>query len=178
MEVEETYEMAGEADTFKSALINIFLKLNGTEVIVDLIESQRTDQRLGEMELGLSPELKDILSGSQRTISSGRVTRVHFNHLRAMIVQEEYVDLVENIKADFKRVPRLSNRDTYPFIKVVNSRWRTLLPDYQRGDDPGIQHFKIISMETCIDIIARLNKIESGLTDADSDAGPTETAQF
>lgn len=162
MEPEEFYEIAAAPDAFRSSLINLRLNLDGTDAIVELIESHDTGET-GEIPEDADPALKKILSQSTLITSSGRFTRLRFYDVQAIVIQDESRDIVDVIKSDLNLFPRLPIGVTYPFMKVVNSRWKKILPDYQGGDDPDIQHFKIVSMKTCIDVLACLEKVETDL---------------
>lgn len=132
MEVEETYEMAVEPDAFKKGLFNIRMKLDGTNAVVDLLESENRPNFM----------------------------RLHFVDIVAICIQEELVDLVDDLKWLRGKRPALPNCQAYPFVHVINSRWRARVPDWLRGDDPDVKHYNIISVETCIDVIGRLKQIE------------------
>lgn len=177
MEPEEFYEIAAAPDVFRSSLINIRLNLDGIDATVDLIESHDTGET-GEIPEDEDPVLKEILSQSTLITSSGRFARLHFYCVQAIVIQDEFRDIVDIVKCDLNLFPRLTTGETYPFMKVVNSRWKKILPDYQGGDNPDIQHFKIVSMATCIDVLARFEKIETDLQESEREVTASKTLNF
>ena len=87
--------------------------------------------------------------------------RVWFESVAAIVIQEEFVELHPTLQANHDHAPRLGDgKALYPFLILANSRWKQRLPDYQGGDAPELKHFQIFSMETHIDILGCLEKIE------------------
>lgn len=157
---EETYEPAIEKDAFEVALRNIRIQLDGRTLIIDLIPSVELDEYVAEVIPGGNPELNKILAGSKPIVESNRFLRAYFDGIMALFIQEEFVEILDILAFDFNKKPRFENGQAYPFLHVVNSRWKRCLPDYQGRDDPNLKHFKIVSMETCVDLLGYFEKVE------------------
>jgi hypothetical protein len=155
------YEAAAEEGAFNSPLRNIRLQLDGRNAVFDLIPSVVLDKPTKILDPDFPPELNNILSGARPVVKSKRFMRVYFECIMAVSIQEEFVDIISILDDDLDSAPRLSDRRApYPFLKVINSNWKNCLPDYQGRDDQNMAHFKIVSMETCIDVLGYLEKIE------------------
>lgn len=156
----QTYEIATEATAFNAPLRNLRLQLDGTTVVVDLIPSVVLNEPTEDYYPDI-PGLDKILSNARPIIESRRFMRVHFSSVLAISVQEEFVNIAGVLKFDLGDLPKFfDGRTPYPFLHVVNSWWKSRLPDYQGRDTPDLKHFKILSMETCIDLIGYLEKTE------------------
>ena len=157
----ETYEAAAEINAFDAPLRNIRLHLNGTALTVDLIPSVVLDEPSNIIDPKLSPEINKILAGSRPVVEANRFMRVYFDVILAIAIQEEFIKIIEILNKDLDSAPRLpDNRAPYPFLRVVNSEWKNSVPDYQGGDHLNLAHFRIVSMETCIDILGYFDKTE------------------
>jgi hypothetical protein len=157
----ETYRAAAEPYAFATPLRNIRLRLDATNLVADLVPSVVLDELAEVVHRDLNPELSQILAGTKPITDDSRFMRVHFDRLVAAIIQEEFIDIVEETKLDLSGAQSLpSGKSIYPFLRVENSRWKQSVPDYQGRDHPDLAHFKIVSMETCIDLIAHLDHYE------------------
>jgi len=155
----ETYEAAVEENALDSPLRNIRVHLNGTEATVDLVPSVVLDKPYKTINPDLSPDINKVLAGSRPIIEANIFMRVYFNGILAIAIQEEFIEIIKILNKDLKSAPRFSDgRAPYPFLRVVNSEWKCCLPDYQGRGDPNLTYFKIVSMETCVDILGYIKK--------------------
>ena len=157
----ETYEAVVEENALDSPLRNIRVHLNGTEATVDLVPSVVLDKPSKTIDPDIPTDINKVLAGSRPIIESNSFMRVYFDGILAIAIQEEFIEIIEILNKNLKSAPRLSDGCApYPFLRVVNSEWKYCLPDYQGRGDPNLTHFKIVSMETCVDILGCIEKTE------------------
>jgi hypothetical protein len=162
---DDIFELAAEPDAFDTPLRNIRVRLDGTAACFDLIPSVVLDRRSERTdfptETASDEAIADMLAGGRPIVEASRLMRVWFESVSAVVIQEEFVELHPTLQSSYDQAPRLKGgKAVYPFLIVTNSQWKRRLPDYQGGDSATLKHFKILSMESHIDILGFLEKIE------------------
>lgn len=162
---DDVFELAAGPDAFDAPLRNIRVRLDGTAACFDLIPSVVVDQPLRRPDLPREFATDDViagmLTGGRPIVEADRLMRVWFETVAAIVIQEEFVQLHPTLQVNYDHAPRVrGGKALYPFLIVANSTWKQRLPDYQGGDDPNLKHFQFVSMETHIDVLGRLEKIE------------------
>ncbi|WP_394730525.1 hypothetical protein [Altererythrobacter sp. GH1-8] len=157
----KAFEPAIDLHVLKAPLRNVRAHLDGTFLSVDLIPSVVLDEPVQASDPSGTPELDKIISDLEKAarpiVEAKSVLRAEFESVQACVIQEEFVELFEKLIADFDAPPRiLGQKGWFPFLRVLNSSWREELPDYQGGDWPELHHYKIVSMETHLDILGVL----------------------
>lgn len=156
----EIFEKVITDRMFEAPLRNVRALLNATSIYVDLIPEVISDSTFKPNRKEL-PEINSILDGTQEILEDSNFMRAHFTYIRAISIQDEYVNIIKSTKYTNENIPQLkSDKACYPFLVVKNSDWKSRLPDYDGGDDPDVAHYKIYSMETHVDILGILEKTE------------------
>lgn len=162
---DEILEPAVPIDSIESPLRNVRAVMDGTNMFLDLIPSKIIDHPptlpTAPLKNPDSVVLDELLRNSRPIVEGAHFLRVHFEWIQAVSIQEEFVELFEIFNTDNDKAPTLKGgRGWFPFLEVVNSKWRQKLPDYQGGDDPQLKHYKIVSMETHLDVMGVLESTE------------------
>ena len=152
-------------EEFQTPLRNIRVQLDGTAAALDLIPSLIVDRPIPPSTFSSDPTvnalINDMEAGGRPIIEADRMMRVPFEGLAAMFIQEEFVELDTALYAGLESAPKIKNgKGIFPFLLVKSSEWKARLPDYDGGDDPKLQHFKMFSMTCHIDIMGRLGPVE------------------
>ena len=161
----DLFELAAAPDAFDAPLRNIRIRLDGTAACFDLIPSVVVDRPPDETDIptgsAVDDVIADMLTRSRPIVEADRLMRVWFDSVSAIVIQDEFVELHPTLQPNYDHAPRLrGGKALYPFLIVADSRWKQRLPDYQGGDDPDLKHFQLFSMETHVDILGRLEKVE------------------
>lgn len=159
----QSYEIAAKEVAFSSFPRNIRVQLDGTSAVIDLIPSVVLEKSPDVIQQDPIPVLNEMLARSKPIVEGDFFMRVHFDWIHALVIQEEFIELVDVCDLDLKNAPRMTpgdDRAIYPFLRVLNSEWKSNLADYEGGDDLQLDHFKMFSMETHIDVIGDIQNIE------------------
>ena len=160
------FELAAEPDAFDTPLRNVRIRLDGTAACLDLIPSVMVDRPSGRTDFPRETAADRVIADMAKhsgglIVEADRLMRVWFSPVAAIVAQEEFVDLHATLQSNYDRAPRLKGgKGIYPFLILPNSKWKQRLPDYQGGDAPSLRHFQIFSMETHVDVLGHLEKIE------------------
>ncbi len=161
--MKETYEVAVDINSFQSPLRNIRVSIDGLWASFDLIPSVTSDRPSDDLTQGLNPKLNAILKDTQPIVEAKRFMRVSFNVALAVFVQDEFIETVSMLETNLDSGPRMPQspykKAIFPFLQITNSKWKQCVPDYQGGDAEHLKHFKMFSMETCIDVLAYTNEM-------------------
>src|SRR6478735_1701681 len=133
---DDIFELAAEPDAFDTPLRNIRVRLDGTAGCFDLIPSVVVDGKVDRAdfptESAVDNVIADMLTGSRPIVEAGRLMRVWFEWISAIVIQEEFVELHPTLQPNYDNAPRLRDgKALYPFLILANSRWKQRLPDYQ-----------------------------------------------
>lgn len=139
--------------------------MDGTSLIVDLIPSIVLDEPITAKDVEdddpTSKALKKIINGARPIVEQNRCFRVRFDWVQSVVIQEEFVELFEVLQTEIDAPPTiLKGKGWFPFLEVENSKWRAALSDYQGGDVPDLKHFRMVSMETHLDVLGTLETTE------------------
>lgn len=158
----QTYEVAAAEHIFDTFLRNVRIQIDGTVATMDLIPSLVLDRSTDEMLQDKDPNINKLIARSKPIVEAKRFLRVHFDCIHAVVIQEEFVDSVAVVEAELDSAPRIKpdSPAPYPFLRVINSEWKRFIPDYQGGESPDLDHFKILSMETCADVLGCVENTE------------------
>ena len=136
---------------------NIIFKIDGTELVLDLIPETILDEQSNHED---EPNLKirELLRSSKPIVEAERFLRLEFEHILAVAVDTDIdVDLFGGLLNDWASAPRMPPKNTYyPLLEICDSPWKSQLPDHRGRDDPNIYHIKAISMECSFDILGLL----------------------
>lgn len=157
----ELYEPVIDPNEFATALKTIRLIFHGTYLVADLVPSVVLDQPTDILDPDWPPELNRVFAGSKPIIEADRCLRVRFESILAVAVEEEFIELFDELKFQSKEIPLMPDQKAcFPFIKVLNSKWKARIPEYQGGNNADLNHFKILSMDTCVDILGYFKNTE------------------
>lgn len=161
MDSKEFCETITDFGIFDSPIRNIRLKLDGTYWEVELIPSVVVENAGSENIDGYSKEISEILSDAKPILEADRALRLEFFNVVATVIQEEFVSIFAEPKP-YGAIKNEQGKDitSLNIYRVKNSKWREKLPDHEGGDNPALEHFKLLSMECCIDILGVLEKGE------------------
>jgi len=145
-------------DTINVPLTNIRLHLDGTHLVVDLIPSVLGEVHIERID-GLTSQ--EVLASMREYQDADHFVRVHFYPIWAIALTEESIEIFDDLEPRIADIPKLPNSGwAFPFLRVENSRWRTRIREDIREDNPDLQHFMILSMATCIDVLGHMEKFE------------------
>jgi hypothetical protein len=161
----QVFELAVRAEEFDTPLRNIRIALDGAAAVFELIPSFVSSQAVGRGHYSDHAEtdeaLNKIMEGGRPIIEAENKLCVRFSFVNAVVVQEEFVGLHPVLEASLDDLPRMRNHPgVFPFLKVSQSAWKARLPEYQGGDSPDIEHFKLFSMETHVDVLGVFENAE------------------
>lgn len=162
MENIQTYEAAAEIDAFDTPLLGLRVVTKADVAVIDLIPSMASTKTIEKKrDPSVRRTVAEILASGTPIEEAMRFMRVHFSFVQALVIQREFVEIVDILDAKLDSAPRRpGSRSPYPFLRVINSAWKRRLPDYQGGNDPKLTHFTIGSLETHVDILGIIEKIE------------------
>lgn len=148
------YRAVKEWGEFEQALRNILLHLDGNALTLDLVPSVVSPD---PVDVGDETDeaLRDLKARSQLIVEGNTCLRLSFETVLAVAVREEFVDLFGDLYQGLPdAAPKLANSlAVWPLLEVMESPWKSTLPDYQGGDDDNLRHFKVLSMECLVDVL-------------------------
>ena len=135
---------------FVSPLRNLRVELNGLGLIVDIIPSELGRSYVSHEN---SNPVEKILNNSVEIVESKRFLRLEFDQIERLVVHEEFATDIyfDDEGVDLPMLPE--SKGIWPLLLVENSPWKQILEDYRGGDDEDMQHYRIFSMITYIDIL-------------------------
>lgn len=163
MDEEQHYKPAIEGkDAISTSLRNIKVHVNATDAAIDLIPALVLHSAPPpEHNPNLCAGLNNMLQKSKPVVEAATFLRVYFENLATILIQEERLDLIKDPgdkKRDYPLLP--DGIYVYPFLKIENSTWKKQVPEWWREIISDCTHFRMISDETCVDILATLKEYE------------------
>ncbi len=148
------YRRITEFGDHKAPLRNIIVKVDGTELILDLIPAITLDEP-GNYEDEPNEILRELLLNSKPIIEGKHFLRLEFEHILAVAIHTDIdVDLFGGLQGDWHTAPKNPPTNSYyPLLELCNSSWKSQLPDYQGRDDKNIHHIRAFSMECSLDVL-------------------------
>jgi len=141
--------------TLDTPLRNVRFGVDGTSLFAELIMEQviRKPRLVVNLEESAT---QNVLHSGYPVVQGNRLLRLEFENILAIAVDTDIdVDLFGGLHEAWSDAPRLqSTKAFYPFLEIVDSPWKQQLPEYRGKDDPDIRHFRIISAECSLDVLA------------------------
>ena len=141
--------------TLDTPLRNVRFGVDGTSMFAELIVEQVIRKPRLVFNLGESTA-QNVLHGGYPVVEGDRLLRLEFEYILAIAADTDIdVDLFGGLHEAWSDAPRLhSTKAFYPFLEIVDSPWKKQLPEHRGKDDPDIRHFRIISAECSVDLLA------------------------
>jgi len=147
----DKYKAVTQFGSFVGPLRNIRLTVDEMSLTVDLIPSASGNEYVVSDE---TYAVESILKGTSEVTESTRFLRLEFDQIAGLTVHEEFVEHVCFSEGDTE-LPKIGDsKAVWPLQIVEESPWKKELPDYRGGDDDDMQHFRIFSMTTYVDVLA------------------------
>lgn len=148
------YKIIEHFGTLKTPLRNIISLVDGEALTLDLIPEiieADSNEHLDEPREGI----RALLQTSRAIVEAKQFLRLEFDYILAMAIEADIdADMFGGLHDGWKDAPLLhSTKSYYPLLEICDSKWKTLQPDYQGGDDENIRHIRVISLECSFDIL-------------------------
>ncbi|MCB2096107.1 MAG: hypothetical protein KDE05_00615 [Parvularculaceae bacterium] len=154
---DEHCELITDFGVIGTKIRNIRLTLDGTELVAEIVPGEILERQFRNDLKGWPKEMRDALKDTKPIVEAGRALRLQFDNVAAAVAQEEFVSIVAELSTKVSAEQEIGERDPpFGIYRVKNSIWRKKLPEFEGGDNPYLEHFKLLSMECYVDILGVL----------------------